>query len=322
MTRYVICGATGFIGRNIAERFANLYPGRVVGVFFKTHPPEIKGITWKKVDLRDPVQVDSLIEEGDVLIQAAATTSGAKDIIERPYIHTTDNAVINSLLLRACYEKKASQFIFTSCPVVYPPNLDRALKETDFRGELDVSSPHFGVGWTKVYVEKMCEFYAKLGRTKHMVFRHSNCYGPYDKYDLDHSHMYGATITKVMEAEEGSSITVWGPGTEGRDLIYVDDVVDFAVAALNQKTNFELVNLGCGKAYKVIDVVKTIIDISGKNLSIEHDLSKPHIPSQIWLDTSKAFELYGWKPKTSLEEGTRKTLEWYKTNILDAADVF
>jgi nucleoside-diphosphate-sugar epimerase len=316
MTRYVICGATGFIGRNIAERFANLYPGQVVGVFFKTPPPEIKGIAWKKVDLRDPVQVDALIEEGDVLIQAAATTSGAKDIIERPYIHTTDNAVINSLLLRACYEKKASQFIFTSCPVVYPPDLGRALQENDFRGELAVSSPHFGVGWTKVYIEKMCEFYAKLGHTRHMVFRHSNCYGPYDKYDPDHSHMYGATIAKVMKAEEGTAITVWGPGTEGRDLIYVDDVVDFVVSALNQKTNFELVNLGCGQAYPVIDVVKTIIEVSGKNLSINHDLSKPHIPSQIWLDTSKALELYGWRPKTSLKEGSRKTLEWYKNNIL------
>ncbi|GHT85248.1 GDP-L-fucose synthase [Spirochaetia bacterium] len=312
MSRYVICGATGFMGRNIAERFGNLFPGKVVGIWFKTNPPEIEGVTWRQADLRDPVQVDALIKEGDVLIQAAATTSGAKDIIERPYIHTTDNAVINSLLLRVCYEKNAGQFIFTSCPVVYPPDLGRALKETDFRGELTPSSPHFGVGWTKVYIEKMCEFYAKLGRTKHMVFRHSNCYGPYDKYDLDRSHMYGATVTKVMEAVDGGSITVWGPGTEGRDLIYVDDVVDFIVAALQQKNPFELVNLGCGQAYPVIEVVKTIIEASGKNLTIKHDLSKPHIPSKIWLDTSKALELYGWKSKTSLMEGTKKTLAWYK----------
>jgi nucleoside-diphosphate-sugar epimerase len=199
---------------------------------------------------------------------------------------------------------------------MYPTSLDKALKEVDFPGEIAAASPHFGVGWTKVYIEKMCEFYAKLGHTKHMVFRHSNCYGPYDKYDPDHSHMYGATINKVMRAKNGDEITVWGPGTEGRDLLYVDDVVDFVVSALNQKSAFELVNLGGGKAHKVNDVIDTIIKISGKKLTTKHDLSKPHIPSNIWLDSSKACELYGWKPKTSLEEGTKKTIEWFEKNVL------
>jgi nucleoside-diphosphate-sugar epimerase len=128
--------------------------------------------------------------------------------------------------------------------------------------------------------------------------------------------MYGATVAKVMEAEDGGVITVWGPGVEGRDLMYVDDVVDFMLEALEQKTPFDLVNLGCGQAHAVIDVVKTIIKASGKNLKIEHDLSKPNIPSWIWLDSSRAMERYGWKPKTSLEVGTAKTLAWYKNHIL------
>ncbi len=310
--RYLICGATGFIGRNVAERLGRMFPGNVTGVYHKTPPSDINGVRWVQADLRDPDQVHALVEKGDVLVQAAATTSGAKDILGRPYIHTTDNAVMNSLLLRACYEKSAAHFLFFSCPIVYPPNLGRSLKETDCTGE--VGPAHFPSAWTKIYIEKMCEFYAGLGRTRHTVVRHSNCYGPYDKFDLVRSHMYGATVTKVMEAKDGGKITVWGPGTEGRDLLYVDDVVDFMVAALGQKTSFDLVNLGCGQAHAVIDVVRTIIQTSGKSLTIEHDLTKPHIPSQIWLDCTHALERYGWKPKTSLAEGTRLTLEWYKKN--------
>lgn len=310
--RYLICGATGFIGRNVAARFGTLFPGKVTCVYHNASPPEIDGVRWIQADLCKDDQVNSLIRAGDIVIQAAATTSGSKDILERPHIHTTDNAVMNSLLLRACYENSATQFIFFSCPIVYPPYLGRALKEIDCTGE--VGSAHFPSGWTKMYIEKMCEFYSGLGRTRHMVIRHSNCYGPHDKYDLDRSHMYGATVTKVMKAENGGTITVWGPGTEGRDLLYVDDVVDFIVAALQQKNVFDLVNIGCGQAYAVIDVVKTIIKASGKNLRVEHDLSKPHIPSQIWLDCSRALERYGWKPKTSLEEGTRQTLEWFRDN--------
>jgi len=311
MSRIIICGATGFIGRNIAERFGKLFPDNVVGIWHKTPPPEIKGITWLQADLRDSAQVETLFNEGDVVIHTAATIFGAKESLARPYMNVTDNAVMGSIILRACYEKKVAQFIFPSCSIVYPQNHGKALKESD-RSEILPNSPYFGNGNTKVYNEKMCEFYAGLGRTRHLVFRHSNCYGPYDKYDFDRSHMYGATISKVMQAKDDGTISVWGPGTEGRDLLYIDDLVDFVVMSLQQKNSFELVNLGCGYAHPVIDVVKTIIECSGKKLNIEHDLSKPHIPSQIWLDCTKAKELYGWTPKISLKEGTKKTIEWYK----------
>ena len=83
-------------------------------------------------------------------------------------------------------------------------------------------------GNTKVYVEKMCEFFSRLGKTKHTVLRHSNMYGPHDKYDLEKSHVFGATVTKVMNSTDGK-VNVWGTGEEKRDLLYVGDLVDFIV---------------------------------------------------------------------------------------------
>ena len=92
----------------------------------------------------------------------------------------------------------------------------------------------------------MCQFYSRLGKTKHTVIRHSNMYGPYDKYDLEKSHVFGATVTKVMESKDGK-VNVWGTGEEKRDLLYVEDLVDFIDTALNnQSSPYELFNVGLG----------------------------------------------------------------------------
>ena len=166
----------------------------------------------------------------------------------------------------------------------------------------------------KVFIEKMCEFFSRLGRTKHTVMRHSNMYGPYDKYDLERSHMFGATITKVMTSQNGK-VNVWGTGEEARDLLYVDDLVEFVDAAINnQKSDYELFNVGLGKATQVKDVVSKIITHSGKDLEMVHDLSKPTIPTSLFLNCKKAKDLLDWEPKTTLDEGIIKTIKWYKEN--------
>ena len=122
------------------------------------------------------------------------------------------------------------------------------MKESDFAGEIYPN--YFGVGWTKVYLEKMAEFYSRLGVTKYSILRHSNIYGPHDKYDLERSHVFGATVTKILKSD--GKITVWGEGTEERDLLHVDDLVDYVRRAIDQqKTPFDLSNVGCG--YSVIN---------------------------------------------------------------------
>ena len=187
---------------------------------------------------------------------------------------------MNSILLRECYEQNIEHFVFPSCTVMYQPS-DKALSENDWNGGGEIFPTYFGVGNTKVYIEKMCEFFSRLGRTKHTVMRHSNMYGPYDKYDLERSHMFGATITKVMTSQNGK-VNVWGTGEEARDLLYVDDLVEFVDAAINnQKSDYELFNVGLGKATQVKDVVSKIITHSGKDLEMVHDLSKPTIPTSL-----------------------------------------
>ena len=312
--RILICGASGFIGRNIAEQLSDRADLEVYGTYLDSEPPD-SNIRKIQADLTQPEAVEKVVKGMDVIIQAAATTSGAKDILSQPHIHVTDNAVMNSLLFRSAFENRIGQVIFFSCSIMYQSS-STPVKETDFDGGAAMHSSYFGAGWTKVYLEKMAEFYSTIGNTKYTVIRHSNVYGPYDKFDLERSHVMGATITKVLTAEDGK-IQVWGSGQEERDLLYVSDLVDFVERAMEkQQQPFQLVNVGCGRSIAIGDLVQKIIQSSGRDLEIEYDLSQPSIDTKLCLDISKAREVFSWQPQVSLEEGIQKTIHWYRNNIL------
>jgi nucleoside-diphosphate-sugar epimerase len=311
----LLCGATGFIGRNLLEKYSNDDRYHVRAVWHKKPALTQYKVEWVYANLNNEEDVRRVTEGVDVILQFAATTSGAKDIVNRPYIHVTDNAVMNSLLLRAAFDREVGHFVFPSCTVMYQPQ-ETPTTEEDFDGNKRLLDRYFGVGNTKVYIEKMCEFYAGLGKTKHTVLRHSNMYGPYDKYDLERSHVFGATVTKVMTNQTGL-VNVWGTGEEERDLLHVDDLVSFVdTAVTNQKEQFGLYNVGLGSAISVVDLVKKIISSSGRALTIKHDLSKPTIKTSLFLDCTKAAAKLGWTPKIPLDEGIHRTLRWYKENVL------
>ena len=316
--KMLICGATGFIGRNMLEYFSQKDEYEVSAVAFRTSPPlnqdKYPNVEWFYTDLNDRWDVKHITKDTDILLQFAATTSGAGDIVSKPYIHVTDNAIMNSLLLRSAYENGVEHFIFPSCTVMYQSS-EKALREEDFDAGNELNSKYFGVGNTKVYLEKMCEFYSRLGKAKHTVIRHSNVYGPYDKYDYEKSHVFGATVRKVMDAS--GDVIVWGSGEEKRDLIHVQDLVRFVESAiLHQESDYGLYNVGLGEAIAVKDLVQKIVRISGKDLQITHDLSKPTIKTSLFLDTNKAKNELGWAPEISLEQGIKMTLDWYKENCL------
>lgn len=310
--KLLICGATGFIGRNMTEHFTRSGEFEIHAVRLSRPEYPCLGVTWHQADLRRAEEVERLVAGCDVIIQAAATTSGAKDIVTRPHIHTTDNAVMNSLLLRAAFEAKAKHFVFLSCSVMYPSG-DKPLAEDDWDANVPISPQYFASGWTKVYIEKMCEFYAQLGVSRHTVIRHSNVYGPHDKFDLERSHVFGATVAKVMTAP-GGTIDIWGNGEEARDFLYVGDLVNFVDRALDrQQAAYGLFNVGSGRASSINQLVQKIVAASGKQFDIRYDATKPTIKTSLALDCAKAAREIGWSPHTSLEDGISATLDWWRT---------
>jgi len=311
--KILLCGATGFIGKNIALKLTKNKNYQLICTFWKSKPFKLKNCKWIKADLRNSKSVNKITKNIDIIIQAAATTSGAKTIISKPYEHVTDNAIMNSYLLRSSFENKIKHFIFFSCTVMYQSS-KKPLKETDFNPSKELFPNYFGVGNTKLYIEKMCEFYSKISSTKFTCIRHSNVFGPFDKFDLNKSHFLGASITKVMNASK--KITVWGNGKEKRDLIYIDDLVNFVKLSIqNQKSNFRIYNCGSGKSYSIENIIKKIIKISKKKIEIVYDRTQPTIKTFLSLDCKLADKELGWKPKISLDKGIFFTLKWWKENF-------
>ena len=114
-----------------------------------------------QADLRNNKSITNLLRNKDIVIQAAATTSGSKDIINSPYLHVTDNAVMNSLLLRKAMEEKVKHFIFFSCTVMYK-NSKEPLSETDWNPNDEIFPKYFGVANTKYMLKKCWNFTRKF----------------------------------------------------------------------------------------------------------------------------------------------------------------
>jgi nucleoside-diphosphate-sugar epimerase len=205
-------------------------------------------------------------------------------------------------------------FVFFSCSVMYRSR-EAPWREEEWDASQEMHNNYFGIGWTKLYIEKMCEFFGRLGVTKHTVIRHTNVFGPHDKFDLERSHVFGATVTKVMTSKTGA-ITVWGTGEEARDLIYVDDLVRFVELAIDrQKTFYEMVHVSAGHALKVKELVARIVRASGRDLRLELDPAGPTISTSLALDNHRAKELFDWEPRVSFDDGVRRTLDWWRATF-------
>ena len=310
--KLLILGASGFIGKNLTMFFSKKKDFQLTGTYFRKKT-FIKNVKMVQCDLTKKKDTDKVIRDSNIIIQAAATTSGAKDILAKPYIHVNDNAIINSMVTRSAYDYNVKHVIVFSCSLMYQSS-KKPLKESDFNPSDNIYPNYFGAGWMKVFVEKMCEFYSRLGKNKYTLIRHSNIYGPNDKFDLKKSHVLAASVNKVINCKN-NKVIIWGEGKEERDLLYISDLVNFVDLAIKkQKNKYELYNVGSGQLISINKLIEKIIKISGKKITAINDLTKKSLRTFVCLNCYKAKKELQWSPKISLENGIKKTIDWYSKN--------
>ncbi len=143
-----------------------------------------------------------------------------------------------------------------------------------------------------------------------------NLYGPRDNFRLDSSHVIPALIRKCVEAQESGadSIEVWGDGSPTREFLYVEDAAEGILMAAEGYNGPEPVNLGSGNEIAIKDLVNLIKKLTGFNGKILWDASKPNGQPRRGLDTSRAWEYFGFRAQMSFEDGLRQTIDWFRTN--------
>ena len=120
-------------------------------------------------------------------------------------------------------------------------------------------------------IHRKCRIYSRISPMKTTAIRHSNIYGPFDKYDLERSHFF---VQQYLRLCRPRKVLPWGTGEEKRDLLYVDDLMTFVGSVIDKQTHqYRLYNCGLGVAYSVKSIIDLIIQASGKQLSVEQDLS-------------------------------------------------
>jgi GDP-L-fucose synthase len=310
--RVLVTGGTGLIGSHIAERLAN--EGALVRATLHSSRPATADprISYVQADLTRREDCLRATEGVDFVFMCAANTSGAAVMASNPVAHVTTNLMINSQMLEAAYLAKVDRFLFVSSTTAYPPVTHPVKEHEAFDG--DPHDSYLGVGWMKRYIEKLAQFYYVKFGLKIAILRPTNVYGPRDKFDFATSHVLPALIRRAVEKQ--NPFEVWGDGSAVRDFIYVDDMVDATLVALERCANNDPINLGSGEAVTIKESVEAIIRLTGHSeAKVIFDPSKPTtIPIRL-VDLTKARQLLDYRPKVTFEEGLRRTIDWYRSTL-------
>ena len=163
----------------------------------------------------------------------------------------------------------------------------------------------------KRYIEKLAQFYCEKYGRHIIVVRPTNVYGPFDKFDFGTSHVLPALIRRAVERQ--NPFEVWGDGSAVRDFIYVSDMVEAMLRAMEHYTQFNPFNIGSGEPVTIKESLEWILKLSQHTTAeVIYDSSKPTtIPVRI-VDLTKAREQLNFKAQFSLQEGLQKTIDWYQ----------
>lgn len=302
--KVIILGSSGFLGSNIVNTLVKLRKYKLYGTYFK-NKPNIKGVKFIKVDLTKEKKVEKVLKGKDIVIHAAAVTSGSKEVMLNPVKFVSDNVIMNSLICKYSTINKVKKVILLSCSIIYATYGSKKIfvKEDDLNLDNKIYQKYFGFAWIKIYLEKMAEFYA-------------NIYGPNDKFDSLKSHVLASLILKSLDKKQ-KIIEILGNGNESRDLLFVSDFVDALKKIIPRNLGyFKVYNVGSGKLYTINQLALFIKKITQTKKKIVNNNKYSNINTNIALNCQKIEKEINWKYKTEIKLGIEKTIKWYREYIL------
>jgi len=315
----LVTGGAGFIGSHLTEELVRMGAEVTIADNFSRGDFEKIDHLQEEIELR-PVDLTThkgcieATEEVDDIFHLAASVGGIH-YIQRQNVHgLTPSVLMNQHMLEAAQVNDVDRFMFASSACIYRQQHDDLNRFSE--KQAIPANPHSTYGWAKILGEVACDAYHTDTDIHTGAVRIFNCYGPNESLDPDSSHVIPSLCRKVIKAEDGDAIELFGDGTQERGFIYVTDLVEGIVRAMEHKTDGKPINLGNGDEIVTInELAETIIDISGKDLHVEHDLSKPTGTDKYAIDDTKMKAELDWEPSVPLEEGLEKVYRWAKREL-------
>ncbi|MDI5895629.1 GDP-L-fucose synthase family protein [Flavobacterium algoritolerans] len=275
------------------------------------------GASSRELDLRNQQAVTDFIaiENPEVIIDAAARVGGILANTNYPYQFIMENMQIQNNLIDSALQSGVEKFIFLGSSCIYPKLAPQPLKEEYLLTDvLEPTNEWYAIA--KITGVKACEAIRKQFGKDYVSLMPTNLYGTHDNFDLNTSHVLPAMMRKFHEAKENNHapVTLWGSGTPMREFLFVDDMAQSVVFALENKLPDSLYNVGTGEDLTIKHLAETIQKITGHQGKIIWDATKPDGTPRKLMDISKMHDL-GWKHQINLKEGIQKTYDWFLDNI-------
>jgi UDP-glucuronate 4-epimerase len=321
MKNILITGGAGFIGSHLVDLLLAEGGWRVTVVddFNDFYDPSIKRANLRAHQQNERYQlVEADIRERNALAQAFASTNfdcivhlaaraGVRPSLSRPalYVETNINGTLN--LLELARSHGVPQFIFGSSSSVYGINSKVPFSEDD-----PIFNPISPYAATKAAGELLCHTYAHLYDMRIVCLRFFTVYGARQRPDLA-IHKFARLI------DAGQPIPVFGDGTTRRDYTYIDDIIAGVRSAIDyDATRYEIINLGESRTVELRELISLLESALNRHAVIDRQPPQPGDVPQTFADVTKARRLLGYDPRTQIDEGIRRFVEWFRKSRSDA----
>ena len=276
-----------------------------------------------ELDLRNQKAVMDFYasEKIDVVIDAAAKVGGILANSDFPYQFLMNNMQIQNNLIDGALNIGINKFIFLGSSCIYPKLAQQPLKEEYLLTDsLESTNEWYAIA--KITGVKACQAIRKQFNKDYVSLMPTNLYGYFDNFDLQSSHVLPAMLRKFHEAKENnhSPVKLWGSGAPMREFLFVDDMAQAVVCALENNLPEHLYNIGSGKDITIKELAEIIQNVTGHQGEILWDSSKPDGTPRKLMDVSK-MKAMGWEYSTELLEGIEKTYTWFLENIENIKEV-
>ena len=297
----LVLGATGFLGKNVCKKLSD------------------RNLSFQKtslsmgLDLRDYKEVLSFFikEKPKIILNCASYVGGIQWGLKRQADIFDNNVQMIANLFRVCNEVEIKRIVNPISNCVYPAKATFFKEEEIWDGPLHETVEVYGIMRKMSWIAS--KSYSKQFNLDTVNIVLSNMYGPEDHFDIERSHALGALIMKIVKAKQEnlSEVIVWGSGKPIREWLHVSDGAEAMIRAMDINATTELINIGVGSGISIIEMAEKIKSYVNYNGKLVLDATKPDGAPYKTVDGRKGEKLMKWKPEINLDEGLKKTIEWY-----------